>query len=311
MRGLQGQVQVQYQKRFIQGDAAVSSGCLQKKLRIVAFFENGKLKMNRTISTQHTAHSTQHTAHSTQHSALSTQHSALSTQHSALSTQHSALSTQHSALSTQHSALNLRGLISRSSVPAAFFRRRLISVVTIIVFSVVFPAQAETDICSLGNNGSYSSLKQAQGLYDDKWAGWKAAYYNTATPEKDKKEIRDRYIDARLAIFNEQFRIFASDICERGAGPEQVANALLKVQKRRYDGLEARLVFNRLRALVYTKTSNIEKSMGKGTAAYSLLDAEQDLSGLDWPLVLYTAINDVEKIKWDALQTAASGEPAN
>lgn len=139
---------------------------------------------------------------------------------------------------------------------------------------------------------------------------WKTEYYGAATVESGKQAIRNKYIDARLAVADEQFRKFASDICVRGTGPTAVTTTLLIVQKKRYEDLEAKLIFNRLRALIYTQAAKIKSSMNKSTTEYPLANAEQELSCLDWPLALYTAINEVEQIKLDALKTAASGVSA-
>ena len=227
---------------------------------------------------------------------------------------YSTLNTQHSTLSTQHSALSHRRLISKSSAPTALSWRRFArfaSVVISLIFFVPLQAQAASDICGPEDANNRAALQQAQGWYDGKWVDWKTEYNSATTVENDRKAIRNKYITARLAVANEYFRKFASDICERGMWPDSVANALQKLPMKRHDSLEARLVFNRLRALIYTRTTMINTHMSQTTTEYSLVKAEQELSGLDWPLVLYSAINDVEKIKWNALETAASGVPAN
>jgi hypothetical protein len=139
---------------------------------------------------------------------------------------------------------------------------------------------------------------------------WRTEYYNLKeSNEADKKSLRNKIIASRITADNARFVKFASDICSQGTGPDSLVTDVLKMKKRRYDGLEARLIFNRLRALIYIKTKEIEKKATESTDKYSLHTAEQDLMDLEWPLILYRAIDDVEKMKSDALKEAASGVP--
>ena len=222
-----------------------------------------------------------------------------------------------SALRTPHSAL--RGLISKSPVPTAPSWRRLArfaSVVISLIFLVPLQAQADADICGPESTGSHALLQQKPEWYSDKLKELEIVYSNVHT-ELERAATRNKYIDMRLEIDEENFRKFASDICARGINLSVSGSAevTFKIQKKSYSGFEAMLIFKKLQALHSAKIAKTKAAMRaakqKNDKAYSLMDAKQELLDLDWTLMLYTAINEVEKIKLEAMEKAASGVPAN
>lgn len=173
-------------------------------------------------------------------------------------------------------------------------------------------AQADADICGPESTGSHALLQQKPEWYSDKLKELEIVYSNVHT-ELERAATRNKYIDMRLKIDEENFRKFASDICARGiylsvSGSAEVA---FKVQKKSYSGFEAMLIFKKLQALHSAKIVKTKAAKQKNDKAYSLMDAKQELLDMDWTLMLFAAINEVEKIKLEAMEKAASGVPAN
>lgn len=195
------------------------------------------------------------------------------------------------------------------SLASQYFRRASMAL-TLALF-IAPQASADTYICHQDGSNDLATVQQDQAAHLATQNVWRAEYYDLkdekARPaEADKKRLRDKIIASKIAVANAHFQKFATDICALVTGSAPLSTT----QKRRYDGLEAQLIFNRLHALIYLKTSAIAgKSGDQSTARYSLHNAEQDLQELEWPLIMFRAINDVQKMKLDALQAAASGVP--